>query len=159
MKQNRKILGIILIAILILLMLYSSLEHSKKGFDILYIFEDYETQDSKILVTGEIVEINHNNETILLRLSEPPYTLKKIKIQNLESLDYIPKKGDIAEIFGIKNEKNNITAEKMLFFERWKHDLIYIRSLPAIPFALYLFFRSWRFNKKTYRFEWRKENA
>ncbi len=116
MKQNRKIFGIILIAILIFLMIYSSLEHSKKRFDILYTLENYEKQDNKILITGEIVEINHTNEIIIFQLSEPPYSVNKNKIYNLESLDYIPKKGDIAEIFGIKNEKNNITGEKMFIF-------------------------------------------
>jgi len=159
MKLKHKILGIILFLILILLMIYSSFEYEKKQYDIFNLFKNQETQDSEIILTGEIKDINQTNKIILIRLSSPPYNLKKIKVENLESLDYIPKKGDIAEILVNETQKDNITAEKILIYERWKHDLIYIRSLPAIPFALFLFFRSYRFNKKTFRFERRKHNA
>jgi hypothetical protein len=140
-------------------MIYSSFEYEKKQFDIFYLVENQEVQDSEIIFTGEIENINNTNKIITLRLSSPPYNLKKIRFENLESLDYIPKKGDIAEILVNENEKGNLTAVKMLVYERWKHDLIYIRSLPAIPFALFLFFRLYRFNKKTFRFERRKYNA
>jgi hypothetical protein len=159
MKQKRKILAIILITTIILLMIYHSLEHSKKEFDIFYIFENSKSPDNRTLVTGEIIEINYTKKTIIVRSSDPPYSLKKIKIQNIEFIDYKPKKGDITEILGVENEEKNITAEKMLVFERWKHDLIYIRSIPAIPIALYLFFRTWNFNKKTSRFERGKQDA
>ena len=159
MKYKRLILGTFLIIILILIMLYSSLQYNKKEFDIIYLFKNHETHDNKIKVTGEIVEINYSSQTITIRLSEPPYTLKKIKIHNIEFKDYIPKKRDIVEILGINNDYDNIIAEKMLIFERWKHDLIYIRSLPAIPFVLFLFFRIYSYNRKNYRFERRKQDA
>jgi len=140
-------------------MIYSSLEHNNKEFDILYIFENYETHDNKISFTGEIVEINQTSHIQTIHLREPPYSLKKVNVQNIEFKDYIPKKGDIVEILVTEDDKDNVIAEKMLISERWKHDLIFIRSLPAIPFALFLFFRVWRFNKNTYRFEKRKQNA
>ena len=159
MRHKRKILGFVLIIILISLMIYSSLENEKETYDIFYIFENHQKDDNKILFTGEITEINYSYGTIILRLSNPPYDQKKIKIEDLERHKYNPKKGDILEILGIKTEGKNITVVKILIFERWKHDLIYIRSLPAIPFALFLFFKTWRFNKKTYRFERRKQNA
>lgn len=159
MKHKRLILGIFLTIILILLMLYSSLEHSKKEFDILYIFENYETYDNKISFAGEIVDINQTSQILTIHLMEPPYSLKKIKTHNIEFKEYIPKKGDIVEILGTEDEENDVIAEKMLISQRWKHDLIFIRSLPAIPFAFYLFFRTWRFNRKTYRFEMRKQDA
>ena len=159
MRHKRKIFGFILLFILILLMIYSSLEYEKRQFDILNIFESGEEQNPELIFTGEINEIDHTEKIITIQLSSPPYSLKKIKIKNLESLDYIPKKGDIAEILVKKSEDNNLTAVKMLIFERWKHDLIYLRSLPAIPFALFLFFRTYQFNKKTYRFERRKHSA
>ncbi|UCF50420.1 MAG: hypothetical protein JSU91_02760 [Thermoplasmatales archaeon] len=159
MKQKRKILAIILISSIVLLMIYHSLENSKKEFDIFYIFENSKSPDNRTLITGEIIEINYTTKIIIVRSSDPPYSLKKIKIQNIKFIDYIPKKGDITEILGVENEEKNITAEKMLVFERWKHDLIYIRSIPAIPIALYLFFRTWHFNKKTYRFERGKQDA
>ena len=159
MKHKRLIIGILLTIILILIMLYSSLEHSNKEFDILYIFDNFETNDNKISVAGEIVEINQTSKILTIHLMEPPYSLKKIKIHNIEFKEYIPKKRDIVEILGTEDEENNVIAEKMLISKRWKHDLIFIRSLPAIPFALFLFFRTWRFNRKTYRFELRKQDA
>jgi hypothetical protein len=140
-------------------MIYHSLEQSKKEFDIFYLFEDSKSPENKTLVTGEIIEINYTTKIIFVQSSDPPYSLKKINIQNIEFNDYTPKKGDITEILGFENDEKNITAEKMLVFERWKHDLIFIRSIPAIPIALYLFFRTWRFNKKNYRFERGKQDA
>ena len=65
--------------------------------------------------------------------------------------------GDKIEIFGTINNKNHISAEKVLITPRWKYDLIFIRSLPAIPFALFLFFRTWKFNRSSFRFERRKK--
>lgn len=159
MKYKRPIIGLILIVILILLMFYSSLQHDKKEFDILYIFENYETNDNKVEVSGEILDINFTSNNLTIGLSEPPYSLKKIKIEKIEFKDYIPKKGDIVEILGTYDKDNDIIAEKMIIYERWKHNLIFIRSLPAIPFALYLFFKVYRFNKKTLRFERRSEDA
>ena len=159
MKHKRLILGIILTVILILLMIYSSVGYSDKEFDILYIFENYETYDNKISFVGEIVEINETSQTLTIRCMEPPYSLIEIKTHNIEFKEYIPKKGDIVEILGTEDEENNVIAEKMLISERWKYDLIYIRSLPAIPFALYLFFRTWKFNQKKLRFERRKTDA
>jgi len=159
MKYKRSILGLILLFLLIFLMFYSSLQYEKKEYDILYIFEKNKTHEDKIKVTGEIVEINNTNQTLTIRLSEPPYSLKKIKINNIDFKEYTPQKRDIVELLGTNDEYNNIIAEKILIFEHWKHDLIYIRSLPAIPFALYLFFKAYRFNKKNYRFERRKPDA
>ena len=68
-------------------------------------------------------------------------------------------KGDAIEITGILDAEKHVTAEKIYILEQWKYNLIYIRSIPAIPFALYLFFTTWRFNKKTLRFERRNNNA
>lgn len=159
MKHKRLILGILLTVILIFLILYSSLGHSNKEFDILYIFENYETHDNRISLTGEIVEINETSQTLTIRCMEPPYPLIEIKTHNIEFKDYTPKKGDIVEILGTEDEDYNIIAEKMLISERWKYDLIYFRSLPAIPFALFLFFRTWKFNRRKLRFERRKTDA
>jgi len=159
MKYKRHILGLILIFILILVMLYSSFQYNKKEFDILYIFENYESNGNKIEFSGEIVDIDIKFKNITIRLSEPPYSLKKIKIENIEFKEYIPKKGDIVEILGKYDLDKNIIAEKILIYERWKYDLIFMRSLPAIPIALYLFFKVYRFNRKKFRFERRKKDA
>ena len=100
MKHKRLILGILLTVILIFLILYSSLGHSNKEFDILYIFENYETHDNRISLAGEIVEINQTSQTLTIRCMEPQYPLIEIKTYNIDFKDYTPKKGDIVEILG-----------------------------------------------------------
>ena len=67
--------------------------------------------------------------------------------------------GDTVEVYGTFTGKNQMTADTLLITEQWKNDLIYLRSLPAIPFALYLFFRAYRFNTTTYRFERRQKHG
>ena len=157
MKHKRFILGITLAFLLILLMLYGSLEHDNKDPDIKYMLENFETyNNTKISLTGEIAEINGTSQILTIRLIGPPYILMEIKVDTIEGN---PQKGDIIEILGVLDGKEHVTAEKALISERWKYDLIYIRSIPAIPFALYLFFRTWRFNRKTRRFERRTIDA
>jgi hypothetical protein len=71
-----------------------------------------------LILTGEIKNINHTNKIITLRLSSPAYILKEIKVENLEFLECIPKKGDIAESLVNQTDKEKITAEKILVYER-----------------------------------------
>jgi hypothetical protein len=117
-------------------------------------FETYQNTTTRF--RGEIIESDKTNQTMTVRLGRYPYSLIDIKTDNLEGN---PEKNDYVEILGVLDDKNHITVEKILLIKRWQHDLIFIRSLPAIPFALYLFFRSWRFNTKTYQFERRKNHA
>lgn len=157
MNHRRLLVGIILVALLSLLMLYSSLEHNRHDPDIQYILENFETyNNTRISFTGEIILVNKSSQELIIQLNEPPYLPIKIELNN--TTDSI-NKGDITEILGILDRKNHVTVEKILISERWKHDLIYIRSLPAIPFTLYLIFRTWKFNRKTLRFERRKTDA
>ena len=157
MKHKRFILGIFLAGILILLMLYSSLECNNKDPGIRHILENFEMyNNTKVSFTGEIAGVNRTNKTLTIWLKEPPYSLMIIEIDNLEC-DL--QEGNIVEILGVLDGEKHVTAEKILASTRWQYDLIYIRSLPAIPFALYLFFRTWKFNSKTWRFERRRKNA
>ena len=157
MHHRNLITGIILIVIIGLLMIYSSIGHNVYDPDIDYIMENFEKyNNTQVSFTGEIIEINNISNNISIKILEPPY--HKI-IVNLNNTKENLNKGDYAEILGILNGKNHVTAEKILKIERWKHNLIYLRSLPAIPFALYLFFKTWKFNKETLKFERRKKNA
>jgi hypothetical protein len=69
------------------------------------------------------------------------------------------KKGDVLDIIGILDGQNHVTAQNIWKNEQWKDDLIYVRSLPAIPFALYLFFKTWKFNPKKIRFYRRNKDT
>ena len=156
MKNKRLIQGIFLAVILSLLITYSGIEYNNYDPGIEYIFENFETfNNTKISFSGVIEEVNTTSHQITISIPKPPYLIK-IKIDTIEDN---MQKGDIIEILGVLDGKYHVTAEKILVSQRWKNDLIIIRSLPAIPFALYLFFRKWRFNKKTFRFERRTKDA
>jgi len=155
-KNKRLISGIFLAAILALLILYSGIEYNNYDPDIEYIFENFETyNNTKISFSGVIEEVNTTNQQITISIPRTPYIIE-IKADTIKDT---MQKGNFVEILGILDGKCHVSAEKILVIERWKSDLIIIRSLPAIPFALYLFFRTWRFNKKTFRFERRNKDA
>lgn len=138
-------------------MIYSSVESTNKNIGIRYRLKHFEIyNNTQVSFTGEITAVYKTNHTIEIKLREPPYSTIKVTTNN-QGGD--PQVGDIVEILGILDDENHVTATRILISERWKHDLIYLRSLPAIPFALYLFFRTWKFNWDTYRFERRKKNA
>lgn len=157
MKYRRFILGFLLVSVLILLMLYSSLEHDNNDPNMDYILENFESyNNTQISFGGKVEEVDGSSQEIIVRLSEPPYSLINVGTENLnENLQ----DGDVVAILGILDGKNHVTAEKAMVSKQWVHDLIYIRSIPAIPFALYIFFRRWKFNGKIFRFERRNNDA
>jgi hypothetical protein len=154
MNQKRLMIGFLLVILLLIIMVYTSLEQNNNNPDIYYILENVETyKNTTVTFSGEITTINTSTQTVTLNLIEPPSLTLEVRINTTENLH----QRDIVEILGILDGNNHVTAEKILISERWKYDLIYLRSLPAIPFALYLFFRTWHFNWKTYRFERRNK--
>jgi hypothetical protein len=124
------------------------------------IFQDpYTYNNTKISFEAEVLSVDQINHTIRVFIQEKPYTyppveinLGNLAIQNLQ-------KGDLVDIIAILHGKNHMTATNLWINEPWKDYLIYLRSLPAIPIVLYLFFRTWKFNSQTWRFERRKKNA
>lgn len=156
MKYKRLILGIILALILFSLMIYSNLEYNNNDPGIKYILQNFDNfNNTKIFFGGKIIEVNETNHEISILAPVRPWLIK-VKLPNSEEL---PQKGDIVEIYGVLDGKGHVTAEKILVTKQWEYDLIIIRSLPAIPFALFLFFRTWRFNRKKFRFERRTKDA
>lgn len=155
MKNKKLAICVILISFLLILIIYSSLEKNTINPDVNYVLENFEQFiNSDISFSGEIINVDTNNKTIEVIVNEPEKTILKVIVKRIEGK---PKKGDIIEVFGTITSKTNINALNILISERWKFDLIYIRSLPAIPFALYLFFRTWKFNRKKICFERRKK--
>jgi len=139
--------GIVILSFLLALMLYSFIEHNEKDPDMEYILKNFEEfNNTKVTFGGKV--ISADNESIKINLIEPPYTSLIIKAKNLSVA-----RGDILEITGILDGKEHVTAEKIIVSKGWKYDLIFIRSLPAIPFALYFFLRKWKFNFKKFMFE------
>jgi hypothetical protein len=157
MKHKRLILGIILIFMLFSLMLYYNLEHNNHDPETQYILNHFEQfNTTKVCLSGQVKNVDKTNNTILIQVNQTPQGI--ILASTTESLN-TTQPGDIVEVYGVLTSRNSITAEKLLIYQRWKYDLIYIRSLPAIPFVLYLFFRTYSFNLDTFRFERRKKHA
>jgi hypothetical protein len=157
MKYNRLILGIILLLLLFSLMLYNSFNHNNHDPDLQYILDHFERFNmTKVTLTGEVTNIDKTNNTLLLHVEQFPKSI--ILLSTADNASTIHQ-GDIVEVYGTLTSKTHMTVENMLVSARWNYDLIFIRSLPAIPFALYLFFRTYRFNSDTRRFERRQKHA
>ena len=163
MKHKRIIFGIFTLCILITSMIYSYQNNEKNDPQIKkyrQIFEHPETyNNTEISFQAEILALDRINQTLRVFIQEQPYTYPQVQINtgniNIQNL----KKGDLIDIIAILHGKNHMTATKLWLNEPWKENLIYLRSLPAIPFVLYLFFRTWKFNITTWRFERRKKHA
>ena len=128
-------------------MAYSALEHDQQDPDMQYILDHVERyNNTMVTVSGEVVE--RTDAGVLVELSEPPYTTFFLMIN-----DSSAGPGDHVEAQGVLNGTDALIVQDMMVTEGWTHSLIFLRSLPAIPFALYLFWRRWRFNRETWRFE------
>ena len=157
MKHQRLILGSILLLLLFSLMVYYSLDHNNHDPDDPYILDHFEQfNGTKVTMSGVVQYVDRANQTLLIELSQPPKYLMQISTtDNINSTQ----PGDVVEVYGTLTSSTQLTAEKLLIFEQWKNTLIYLRSLLAIPFMLYLFFRAYTFNTKKYRFERRQKHG
>jgi hypothetical protein len=156
MKHQRLIIGSILIVLLFSLMLYYSLDYNNHDPDFNYIFDHFEQFNmTKVTLVGEVQKVDRTNNTLRMHVSQSNKSITVITTEELNTTQL----GDYVEVYGTLTSKKSITAEKLLITERWKNDLVYFRSLPAIPFVLYLFFRDYRFNRKLLRFERREKHT
>lgn len=138
-------------------MLYYNLEHNNHNPNPEYILKHYEDfLNTKVLMSGEITYVDGINQTLLVRVTNAPDDI--IQVTTTEPLSKT-QPGDVIEMYGTLTNRNQLDAESVLIFEQWKNTLIYVRSLPAIPFALYLLFLAYRFNTATIRFERRKHDG
>jgi len=163
MKHKRIILGLFALFLLITSMMYAYQNAESNDPQIKkykQIFEHTETyNNTKISFTAEILAIDRINQTLRVFIQERPYTYPQVHINTANlTIDNL-QKGDLIDVIAIVHAENKMTATNIWRNEPWKDNLIYLRSLPAIPFALYLFFRTWKFNNQTWRFERRKKNA
>lgn len=157
MKHTRLILGSILLLILLSLMLYYALDHNNHDPEPRYIIDHYQQfRYTKIAMVGEVQKINTTNNTLLLQVSWSRGDI--MWVTTTEPLQTIHP-GDTVEAYGLLSDGTHMTADTLLITQQWKDDLIYLRSLPAIPFALYLFFRAYHFNPTTRCFERRQKHA
>ncbi len=138
---------IILLFLLFALMTYSYVEHNKKDPDMEYILKHFEKyKNTEVSFVGKVINVSDGE--IEITLMESPFATLVAEIKNTSV-----EKGDVVEIVGILDGKEHVTAEKIIATSEWKYNLVFIRSLPAIPFILYFFLRNWKFNFKKFMFE------
>jgi len=155
MKHTRLILGSLLILLLFTLMLYYSIDrhnHEPSTYYILSHYEEFTT--TNVQLNGVVHNVDSTNNTLLVRVD---VSFKDgILVSTTEPLQTVHP-GDQIELYGHFTSRNHLTAEKLLIYEQWNYTLIFIRSLLGVPFVMYLFFRSYRFNPDTWRFERRQK--
>jgi hypothetical protein len=163
MKFKRLILAAVTIIILILLMIYSAQEYYNnspqiKKYKQVFSSSEYHN-NTDITFKAQIITVNQSNHTLRVSIQEEPYNYPRVVIFTGNLTHQNLKKGDLIDVIGTLQGKNLVTATKIWVDEPWKDDLIYLRSLPAIPFVFYLFFRTWKFDFTTWRFQRRKKDA
>lgn len=157
MKHHRLLLGSLLLLILLSLMGYYTLEHNYHNPGPQYILDHVEDFiNTKVVLSGEITHVDKTNHTLLVQVTSAPDSI--IQVTTTDSLTRT-QPGDVIEMYGTLTSRKQMNAESILIFDQWNNTLIYLRSLPAIPFVLYLFFKAYRFNPSTYRFERRKPDG
>ena len=163
MDHKRAVIGILLLLILIILMLYcyqeydKNNEHVKQFQEIFPHSENY--TNTAVLFRAQVINVNPTNKTLTCDLQEKPYTYPPLTINIKNISNSTIEKGDLIDVEGIITGKNQITATQLWINEPWKDNLLYVRSLVAVPFVIYLFFTTWRLNTQTWRFERRKRHA
>ena len=158
MEKTKFMCIVLLLTLLVLLLLYGHFEFNKNDYpDSGFLFENYQMfNNTEITFDASIREINTNNQTILAVIGDPPYFVVKIQTKTLES--HLQEE-DVIFVVGFITGNRTMTAEKIFVREAWNDYVIFLSSIPAIPYVLYLFFRTWRFNKKAFSFERRQKNA
>ena len=156
MAHKRVILGILLFLLLFSLLLYYNVNVSNQDPGPYYILHHFEQfNGTKVAMGGAVTSVDRTNHTLLVQVDPVP---EFILLRTTESLN-TTQPGDIVEVYGPLTSRTQMTAEHLLIYAQWANTLIFIRSLPAIPFVLFLFFRTYRFNQETHRFERRKQYA
>jgi len=115
--------------------------------------------NTDISFQAEILSLDTTNHTLRAFIQEKPYNYPPVTIHTDQIDTTNLHNGDLIDLATIHTTNLTFTATKLWRNELWKENLIYLRSIPAIPFLLYFFFRTWRFNTTTKRFERRSPHA
>jgi hypothetical protein len=137
---------------------YSHFEFNTNDYpDSGFLFENYQKfNNTEITFEASIREVNTTSRRISAVIGDPPYFVVNIQEKTLDSQ---LKEDDVIFVVGFLTGNRSMTAEKIFVREPGNDTMIFLISVPAIPFVLYLFFRTWRFNRKTFSFERRQNDA
>jgi hypothetical protein len=114
---------------------------------------------TEISFVARIIAVNQLNHSLRVLIQAEPFNYPSIEIDtgtiNIQNF----KNGDFIDVIGIYQGNNHITATELWLNELWKIDFVYVRSVLAVPFVLFLFFRTWKFDGTIWRFKRRNKHA
>jgi hypothetical protein len=157
MKHQRILLGILLFSILLGVMLYDTLNHNTYDPDSSYIITHADQfRDTNVTISGTVQSIDAVNHSFSIQITGSPHNILHVTTTNLPQTIH---PGDTVELYGTLTNRTQMTSIQLLIYEQEPYNLIFLRSLPAIPFVLYLFFKTYRFNRKRVCFERRQRHG
>ncbi len=148
MDYERILTGFSLILILLILCLYynhyheSTLEYPSTDS----ILSNY-PEGSIISVSGTALRLNNNGFDLLDKNCKTEY-----KIITSEHVN----PGDNIQLIGVLGPSYTIKSTKMIVETAWSYEFVIQRSALALIFLVFIFFRYWKFDFKTFEFMRRK---
>lgn len=163
MNHTRIILAALSILLLVGLMIYSfqaRYENHPQIQKLTNLFEHpNQWNNTEISFYAEVLSVNTTTRTLRVFIQQRPYTYPQVIINTGELDIQDLKKGDLIDVIGRFHPDNQLTATYLWRNEQWKNNLIYLRSLPAIPLILFVFFKTWTLDTTTWRFKRRNNHA
>ncbi len=111
---------------------------------------------SKILFVGEVIDFNERDNRLQVILQEPPFP----QLEVLLSADgQVFERGDIVEIIGVIEGAYLVSARDIFLKQPLESVVAIVRSVPAIPILTYVFYKTWKFDRKDFLFLRRDSDA
>jgi hypothetical protein len=162
MRYQRLLLGCIITGLLLSLMVYSFQEYGQNDPQIKkynQIFGSPEQFDNTTLsFSAEVLSVDSTNRTITALIRAGAYTFPPVEIIGVSDVSML-QKGDEIDVIGVFHDTNQVTITEMWVHHSWELTMLYLRSLLALPFVFYLFFRTWRWDAADWRFVRRKNDV
>ena len=151
MDLKRIIIGSVLTLILLSLCIYYYDYHeSKSKYISTAAIESYYPEDSLVYVSGTVVKPN-NNGFYLRDKNNWSITYNVVSGKHVQ-LD------DNVQLLGILGSNYTIKSTRIYVETKWGYEFIIFRSALALIVLLFIFFRYWKFDFKTFQIIRLKEN-
>ncbi len=148
MDYKRILIGFSLILILLVLCLYYNNYHESileyPSTDV--ILSNY-PEGSTVSVSGTAIRLNNNGFDLLDKNGETEYKIISPEHVNL---------ADNIQLIGVLGPSYTIKSTKMIVETAWSYEFVIQRSALALIFLIFIFFRYWKFNFKTFEFNRRE---
>ncbi|MFN4133676.1 MAG: hypothetical protein ACK4GQ_04850 [Candidatus Hadarchaeales archaeon] len=144
MKVSRPVLALPLLSLLVALCFYSWLDvENHLPYPTRKMIEDNPQAfvGKEVFIFGEIEKISGDEAKVVSGNSV--FTVTPLS----------GKAGDLAEVVGLLGENFNISVKSSLVYDRQSYWMEFLRSLIGATILVFLYFSSWKFSWKKFRFE------